>query len=139
MYYGHNSFTNRLIGTHRQIAYAPQGLQVLGKAEQINPYPTNYAKAVPSASPAAGAGGRIETVRAASKAAAHGQAEYGPVPERILRLRAKFQKAEHLPVHLKGGPLDYVLFYLTAGLVVFGAGLAFKTIYSMSFPKRPEE
>ncbi|XP_014362516.2 uncharacterized protein LOC106714088 [Papilio machaon] len=61
---------------------------------------------------------------------------YAPVPESIRRKQEIFQKHNDLPVFLKGGPFDGILYRLTMTLCVLGlAGIA-HTIYKHAVPKK---
>ncbi|KAK7791619.1 hypothetical protein R5R35_014690 [Gryllus longicercus] len=62
--------------------------------------------------------------------------EYGQVPLSIRLKMERFQLADGVPVHLKGGPLDKVLFTITVGLCLVGLGLSANMFYGMSYPKK---
>jgi hypothetical protein len=47
-----------------------------------------------------------------------------------------FQRIDDLPVHLKGGPIDKVLFGVTMALCGIGIAYSLQTLYVMSFPKK---
>jgi hypothetical protein len=47
-----------------------------------------------------------------------------------------FQKKDGVPVYLKGGPLDKVLFGITVALCVIGTAASIQTLYVMSYPKK---
>jgi len=68
-------------------------------------------------------------------------ANYRPLPNNYPEVLAKmkaFQVDNKLPIHLKGGPRDMMLFSTT--LAICGVGLigCFKFYYDMSFPKKAE-
>lgn len=48
----------------------------------------------------------------------------------------KFQKDDKIPVFLKGGSFDKLLFFTTIGLSGFGLFGTFGFIYNMAFPKK---
>jgi hypothetical protein len=54
----------------------------------------------------------------------------------ILLYFCVFQKIDDLPVHIKGGPVDKVLFGVTLALCVIGIGYSLQTVYVMSVPKK---
>lgn len=47
-----------------------------------------------------------------------------------------FQAPNHIPIHLKGGPVDKVLFGATVVLCVVGLGGCFQFFYEMAFPPK---
>ena len=49
-----------------------------------------------------------------------------------------FQAVNDVPIHLKGGPADKVLFGATVVMCAVGLGSCFKFYYDMAFPKRIE-
>ncbi|KAG0720670.1 Cytochrome c oxidase subunit 7A1, mitochondrial [Chionoecetes opilio] len=60
------------------------------------------------------------------------------VPEFLMKKMKVFQAHNSLPIHLKGGPMDKVLFGTT--LVLCAAGLAgcFHFYYEMAFPPKKD-
>jgi hypothetical protein len=44
-----------------------------------------------------------------------------------------------VPVHLKGGPMDKVLYYSTLILCGVGTIGCLELFYTMSFPKKPDD
>jgi len=54
----------------------------------------------------------------------------------ILLYFCVFQRIDDLPVHMKGGPIDKVLFGITMALCVIGTAYSLQTLYVMSFPKK---
>ncbi|XP_013183070.1 cytochrome c oxidase subunit 7A2, mitochondrial [Amyelois transitella] len=61
---------------------------------------------------------------------------YAPVPESIRKQQAQFQKDDDVPVFLKGGPLDGILYRLTMALCVVGLLGIGQTVYEHAFPKK---
>ncbi|XP_010877448.1 cytochrome c oxidase subunit 7A2, mitochondrial [Esox lucius] len=47
-----------------------------------------------------------------------------------------FQADNGIPVHLKGGAMDAILYRLTMGLTVFGTGFVVYELLSASMPKK---
>ncbi|XP_071536404.1 cytochrome c oxidase subunit 7A, mitochondrial-like isoform X2 [Panulirus ornatus] len=64
---------------------------------------------------------------------------YDVVPRFLLQRMEQFQKHDNIPIHLKGGPIDKVLF--GTSLIMCAAGLAgcFQFFYKMSFPKKAQD
>ncbi|KAJ0175647.1 hypothetical protein K1T71_008806 [Dendrolimus kikuchii] len=61
---------------------------------------------------------------------------YPPVPESIRKQQELFQKDNDLPVFLKGGPMDSLLYRVTMALCIVGlVGIA-HTIYGHAVPKK---
>ncbi|XP_045139098.1 cytochrome c oxidase subunit 7A2, mitochondrial-like [Portunus trituberculatus] len=58
------------------------------------------------------------------------------VPDFVLQKMKHFQTPNNIPIHLKGGPLDRVLFGATLVLCAVGVGSCFQFFYEMSFPKK---
>ncbi|XP_068243544.1 cytochrome c oxidase subunit 7A, mitochondrial-like [Palaemon carinicauda] len=57
------------------------------------------------------------------------------------KIRSKmqyFQINNGVPIHLKGGPVDTLLFAATAGLNAVGLFMCLSFFYDMSFPKKKE-
>ncbi|KAG5670087.1 hypothetical protein PVAND_000371 [Polypedilum vanderplanki] len=57
---------------------------------------------------------------------------------RLKKIQEHFQKNDGLPVHLKGGPLDKVLYGITVVACIYGLGQFGKLIYDLGFapPKK---
>ncbi|XP_068436394.1 cytochrome c oxidase subunit 7A2, mitochondrial-like [Clinocottus analis] len=49
-----------------------------------------------------------------------------------------FQEDNGMPVHLKGGAKDSVLYRATISLTVFGAGYVMYELLSAAMPKKPQ-
>lgn len=52
----------------------------------------------------------------------------------LKKLQRRFQRRDNLPVFLKGGPADKVLFAATIGLTVLGFIHTMRLLYTMSYP-----
>ncbi|XP_059046237.1 cytochrome c oxidase subunit 7A1, mitochondrial-like [Achroia grisella] len=63
---------------------------------------------------------------------------YPPVSETIRKRQQLFQKDDDVPVFLKGGPVDGLLYRLTMALCVVGLAGIFHTIYGHAFPKKQD-
>ncbi|XP_053612576.1 uncharacterized protein LOC128676471 [Plodia interpunctella] len=61
---------------------------------------------------------------------------YSPVPESIRKQQQQFQKEDDVPVFLKGGPVDGILYRLTLALCVVGLVGIGHTVYDHAFPKQ---
>lgn len=61
---------------------------------------------------------------------------YGPVPEALIEKMRLFQCHNSIPIHLKGGPVDKVLFGSTLVLCAVGLAGCFQFFYGMAFPKK---
>ncbi|XP_053192090.1 cytochrome c oxidase subunit 7A2, mitochondrial-like [Scomber japonicus] len=49
-----------------------------------------------------------------------------------------FQEDNGMPIHLKGGVKDVVLYRTTMTLTVFGAGYVMYELFSAAMPKKPQ-
>lgn len=113
MYYRLNGVTQRLTGATTS-AYIPQGLKPGLPAE---PSPIIFTSPTKMVSEAAG------------------QAEYlgsNKVPE----LQKLFQKADGIPVHLKKGVMDKMLYRTTMGLTIGGVLYCLMALYVAAQPKK---
>ncbi|XP_066479824.1 cytochrome c oxidase subunit 7A-related protein, mitochondrial [Tiliqua scincoides] len=114
MYYKFSGFTQRLAGASASAAYNPQGLKPLVSMESpalIFGTPTKIASEAPAA------------------------VEYlgkNKVPE----LQKLFQKPDGLPVHLKRGLPDQLLYRTTMALTIGGAIYCLIALYMAAQPKR---
>jgi len=66
---------------------------------------------------------------------------YRPLPSNygeVLKKMKQFQVDNNLPIHLKGGPGDKMLFGATVAICGIGLLGCFKFYYDMSFPKKAE-
>ncbi|XP_052893975.1 cytochrome c oxidase subunit 7A1, mitochondrial [Anopheles moucheti] len=58
------------------------------------------------------------------------------LPESLRKKMITFQAKNELPVFLKGGPADKILFGVTASLCVVGVLGIFKMVYDLGFAKK---
>ncbi|KAK7076751.1 hypothetical protein SK128_024709 [Halocaridina rubra] len=61
------------------------------------------------------------------------------VPGLLAQKMKLFQASNDIPIHLKGGPVDKVLFGTTIALCAVGLAGCLQYFYSMSFPKKNTE
>ncbi|CAG9785505.1 unnamed protein product [Diatraea saccharalis] len=61
---------------------------------------------------------------------------YPPVPESIRKQQEQFQKEDDVPVFLKGGPMDGILYRLTMALCIVGLIGVGHTVYIHAVPKK---
>ncbi|OCT68813.1 cytochrome c oxidase subunit 7A-related protein, mitochondrial [Xenopus laevis] len=101
MYYQFNGFTQRLTGSIAQKAYYPQGLQA---ATPVESAPLIFATPTKSS---LGHG-------------THAVPEYMG-KNKVRDLQKLFQKPDGIPVHLKGGYTDRLLYRITMALTIGGA------------------
>lgn len=59
-----------------------------------------------------------------------------PVPSFLLQKMKHFQAPSTLPIHLKGGPVDKVLFGTTVVLCAVGLAGCFEFFFGMAFPPK---
>ncbi|XP_013805343.1 cytochrome c oxidase subunit 7A-related protein, mitochondrial isoform X3 [Apteryx mantelli] len=110
MYYKFNSFTQRLVGAAASAAYNPQGLKPIVSTE----YPalifgttTKLASDLPAAGSFLG-------------------------KNKVPDLQKLFQKADGLPVHLKRGVPDKLLYRTTMALTIGGTIYCLVALYMAS-------
>ncbi|XP_048352621.1 cytochrome c oxidase subunit 7A-related protein, mitochondrial [Sphaerodactylus townsendi] len=114
MYYKFSGFTQRLVGAGAASAYIPQGLKPVVPVESpalIFGSPTKLASDTPSA------------------------VEYFG-KNRVPELQKFFQKPDGLPVHLKGGVPDRLLYRTTMVLTIGGAIYCLIALYMAAQPQR---
>ncbi|XP_018530179.1 cytochrome c oxidase subunit 7A2, mitochondrial [Lates calcarifer] len=58
------------------------------------------------------------------------------VKNRVPEQQKLFQEDNGLPVHLKGGPADALLYRTTMTLTVFGTGYVLYELWNAAFPKK---
>ncbi|XP_023935321.1 uncharacterized protein LOC112043891 [Bicyclus anynana] len=128
MYHQLNRVTGRLIASHLQnplFPVAPIALQ------RVDPpaiqYNTNHMSTVTEA--AACATGSRRLIPGTN-------VPYPPVNESIRKQQDLFQRDNDLPVHLKGGPFDGILYRFTMLLCIIGLGGIAHTIYGHAVPKK---
>ncbi|CAH0581220.1 unnamed protein product [Chrysodeixis includens] len=61
---------------------------------------------------------------------------YAPLSEKIRQRQALFQKEDDVPVFLKGGPFDGILYRFTLALCIIGLAGVGHTIFSHAVPKK---
>ncbi|XP_077193957.1 cytochrome c oxidase subunit 7A2-like, mitochondrial [Paroedura picta] len=116
MYYKFSNFTQRLVGVGADAAYIPQGLKPVVPVESpplIFGTPTQLASDTPSA---VGFWGR----------------------NRVPELQKLFQKPDGLPVHLKRGVPDKLLYRTTMALTIGGTIYCLIALYMAAQPQRPK-
>jgi len=59
-----------------------------------------------------------------------------PCYKRIKALQEKFQIEDGVPVHLKGGTMDRILYYSSMLLIAVGLAQCLEFFYTQSFPKK---
>ncbi|CAH2244760.1 uncharacterized protein LOC120627435 [Pararge aegeria] len=129
MYHQLNRFTGRLIASsHLQnplFPVAPIALQ------RVDPpaiqYNTNHMSTVTEATACAAGSRRLVPGT---------NIPYPPVNETIRKQQELFQKDNDVPVHLKGGPFDALLYRLTMLLCIVGLAGIGHTIYGHAVPKK---
>ncbi|XP_017330804.1 cytochrome c oxidase subunit 7A2, mitochondrial [Ictalurus punctatus] len=60
------------------------------------------------------------------------------VENKVAAKQKMFQEDNGLPVHLKGGPKDALLFSATMALTVFGTGYVLYELFQAAMPKKSE-
>ncbi|XP_060789067.1 cytochrome c oxidase subunit 7A2, mitochondrial [Neoarius graeffei] len=60
------------------------------------------------------------------------------VENKVAARQKLFQEDNGLPVHLKGGPKDALLFSATMALTVFGTGYVIYELFQAAMPKKNE-
>ncbi|XP_050716261.1 cytochrome c oxidase subunit 7A1, mitochondrial-like isoform X2 [Eriocheir sinensis] len=63
---------------------------------------------------------------------------YAPVPPRLLSKMKLFQVPNGLPVHIKGGPMDKIMFAITSAVCLVGFVECFHVWYTLSYPPAPK-
>ncbi|XP_077863847.1 cytochrome c oxidase subunit 7A1, mitochondrial-like, partial [Saccoglossus kowalevskii] len=58
---------------------------------------------------------------------------------RVYNQQKHFQANKDIPVHLRGGSMDVLLYRLTMGGTVFGVGWTLYALWKASFPQTPAE
>ncbi|VFV22706.1 cytochrome c oxidase subunit 7A-related protein, mitochondrial [Panthera pardus] len=112
MYYKFSGFTQKLTGTWASDAYSPQGLR---------PVVSTEAPPIIFATP----------TKLSSDFTAYDYAGKNKVPE----LQKLFQKSDGVPIHLKRGLPDQMLYRTTMALTVGGTIYCLIALYMASQPK----
>ncbi|MCJ8736846.1 hypothetical protein PDJAM_G00017110 [Pangasius djambal] len=60
------------------------------------------------------------------------------VENKVATKQKMFQEDNGLPVHLKGGPKDALLYSATMALTVFGTGYVIYELFQAAMPKKSE-
>ncbi|XP_015478505.1 cytochrome c oxidase subunit 7A-related protein, mitochondrial isoform X1 [Parus major] len=112
MYYKFSGFTQRLVGVTAAAAYAPQGLKSLAPTESPHPIfgTSKPAPGLPATEPFLGT---------------------NKVPD----LQKLFQRSDGLPIHLKRGYPDRMLYRTTMALTIGGTIYCLVALYIASQPK----
>lgn len=63
---------------------------------------------------------------------------HSPVPKPLQGKMKLFQLPNGLPVHIKGGPVDKALFYLTGLVCTVGLIECFHVYFVLSFPQKKD-
>ncbi|XP_061562305.1 cytochrome c oxidase subunit 7A-related protein, mitochondrial [Phycodurus eques] len=113
MYYKFSGITQKLAGSSPSMAYAPQGLKPIAPAESSSMIFATPTKVV---------------------------SEAGPVVEymgtnKVPDFQRIFQKSDGIPVHLKRGVPDRLLYRTTMALTVGGALYCLVALYIAAQPK----
>ncbi|KAL4715499.1 hypothetical protein ACJJTC_009125 [Scirpophaga incertulas] len=130
MFHQLNRITGRLVtATHLQSPLFPVAPVAL---QRVEPPQIQYTSS------------HLSTVTEASACAAPGKRRlipgtnipFPPVSEEIKKKQEQFLKENDVPVFLKGGPMDNVLYRLTLVLCVLGLVGVADLIYSHAVPKK---
>ncbi|KAI5638832.1 cytochrome c oxidase subunit 7A-related protein, mitochondrial-like [Phthorimaea operculella] len=129
MYHQLSRMTGRLVSaTHLQSPLFPVAPIAL---QRVDPpaikYNTAHLSSVAEACPAPGGARRMIPGT---------NIPYPPVPETIRKRQQQFQKEDDVPVFLKGGPMDAILYRLTMALCLLGLAGVVHTIYGHAIPKK---
>jgi len=115
MYYKLNGMTGRLAGATPS-AYVPQGLK---PSAPPDPTPMTFGTPTKLVSEA---GSQVEYMGA------------NKVPD----LQKMFQKNDGIPIHLKKGLMDRMLYRTTIGLTIGGALYCLMALYMAAQPQKPQ-
>ncbi|CAH0407029.1 unnamed protein product [Chilo suppressalis] len=129
MYHQLSKFSGRLVSaTHLQSPLFPVAPIALQRVEPPQIKYTSAQLSTVTESSACAAGPR--------KLVPGTNIPYPPVSESIRKQQDKFQKEDDVPVFLKGGPLDGILYRMTMALCIVGLLGVGHTIYSHAVPKQ---
>ncbi|KXJ71922.1 cytochrome c oxidase subunit 7A, mitochondrial [Aedes albopictus] len=81
----------------------------------------------------------VQSTRQFSRTSAASSGEVAEGYKQLKHIQAKFQKPDGKPVHLKGGPVDQVLFGTTIVLSLVGLLGIGKLIFELSYPAKQDE
>ncbi|XP_069156208.1 cytochrome c oxidase subunit 7A2, mitochondrial [Procambarus clarkii] len=65
--------------------------------------------------------------------------KYAPVPEALQAKMRLFQFPNGLPVHIKGGPVDKILYAFTAAVCFVGFVESCRVYYVLSYPPKAKQ
>ncbi|XP_028845486.1 cytochrome c oxidase subunit 7A2-like, mitochondrial [Denticeps clupeoides] len=116
MYYKVSGLTGRLAGSTPLSAYTPQGLRA-----SVPPEPSPMIFATPT--------------KVVSEV---GHAAQYMGSNRVPELQKIFQKSDGIPVHLKRGVMDKLLYRTTMGLTIGGALYCLVALYIAAQPRKAE-
>lgn len=119
MYYQLNNFTGRLIGSRHIQPYFPVSVNRLNKND-----PPKIVFQDASVKPVSQTSPRYSSTSTSTLYSA------------LKKKQELFQKKDGVPLYLKGGPVDKVLFGITVALCVLGTALSIQTFYVLSYPKK---
>ncbi|XP_030071092.1 cytochrome c oxidase subunit 7A-related protein, mitochondrial [Microcaecilia unicolor] len=119
MYYKFNGITQRLAGSSPHAAYFPQGLK---PAAPVEPAPLIFAT----------------PTRLATEHGSHGSLQMPSYlgKNRVPELQKIFQKPDGLPVYLKGGYSDKLLYRITMALTIGGVIYSLVALFMASQPHK---
>ncbi|XP_075974683.1 cytochrome c oxidase subunit 7A2-like, mitochondrial [Anticarsia gemmatalis] len=128
MYHQLSKVTGRLVAaSHLQSPLFPVAPIALQRVEPPTiQYNTSHLSTVAEACPAPGKRSLVPGTNV----------PYPPVSEKIRQQQQQFQKEDDVPVFLKGGPLDGILYRLTMALCIAGLLGVGHTIYIHAVPKK---
>ncbi|XP_045139100.1 cytochrome c oxidase subunit 7A1, mitochondrial-like isoform X2 [Portunus trituberculatus] len=62
--------------------------------------------------------------------------KYAPLSRSLAEKMQHFQIPNDLPVHIKGGPVDMILLYITGFICTVGVIDCFRVYYQLAYPKK---
>ncbi|XP_046388715.1 uncharacterized protein LOC124157758 [Ischnura elegans] len=122
MFYQYNSFSGKLTGSQQFQPCFPLSPQPApqGEAPKVTFADPNTTIAKESPPPFRGAGGKM----------------MGAVSEALRQQQKLFQAPNNIPIHLKGGQMDKILFGATIALCGLSLMGCFKVYYDLSVPRK---
>lgn len=73
-----------------------------------------------------------------SRVATGGGKAFAPVPQDLAAKFRHFQLPNNLPVHIRGGAVDNILYSLTIFVCAVGLAECFRVYYVLSYPQKTE-
>jgi len=122
MLYRFSSITGRLVGT---------GIKKVLGAGPVESAPILYDSSVKFV--------KIPDQEMKKVRKAVGGVQYGEVPDFFAAKQRHFQVDNGIPIHLKGGKADEILYYATLVLCAVGVFECLRLYYDMSFPQKPAD